>query len=293
LPDSQAEQAPFSTPGREALVRQRITKRLVDALGPDSRDVFVWDKDLTGFGVKVTPAGSKVYLLQYRTRTQTWKSAPKRVTIGKHGDLTPDQARRMAADLLLEVKTGGDPRTHWEATEAPTVAELVDRFLKEYLPGKKKPPRAKTVADGGVLRARYVPGAEEACPPAAGDTSRRPSAGRLGGVSRRAGRREEPDTLRLPPPAVALALRRGAVVAEDPQHTNPAKHIERYPEPEQRRGGRKASRVRHEPLLGNYAICHSPPRDWPISCVDLPQAPVWPARARVRLKASSSTRSPR
>lgn len=74
-------------------MRRKITKRVIDALLPSERVHLLWDTDLTGFGCKVTPAGRKVYVLQYRTKQQTSKSAPKRLTIGKHGELTPDQAR--------------------------------------------------------------------------------------------------------------------------------------------------------------------------------------------------------
>ncbi|WP_377807980.1 Arm DNA-binding domain-containing protein [Azospirillum sp. A29] len=47
-------------------MQAKITKRLVDSLGPGERDLFVWDTGLKGFGLKVTPSGSKVYLIQYR-----------------------------------------------------------------------------------------------------------------------------------------------------------------------------------------------------------------------------------
>jgi len=52
---------------------QRITKRVVDAIQPGDRDVFLWDADLAGFGLKVTPTGKKTYgaiLLPAK-----WKSA--------------------------------------------------------------------------------------------------------------------------------------------------------------------------------------------------------------------------
>ena len=69
----------------------KITKRAVDAVHPRSTDQFLWDRDLKGFGLKVTPSGNKVYLLQYR---KGGRGAPtKRVTIGRHGALTPEQAR--------------------------------------------------------------------------------------------------------------------------------------------------------------------------------------------------------
>ena len=75
----------------------KITKRAVDALHPNGADQFLWDTDLKGFGLKVTAGGNKVYILQYR---KGGRGAPtRRVTIGRHGALTPDQARKEAARL--------------------------------------------------------------------------------------------------------------------------------------------------------------------------------------------------
>ena len=91
-------------------MRQKITKTAVDSLKPKARDAFLWDTEITGFGCKITPAGRKVYILQYRTEGQDSRKAPKRVTLGKHGDITADKARKLATRALLEVKEGGDPR---------------------------------------------------------------------------------------------------------------------------------------------------------------------------------------
>ena len=78
-------------------MRRKITKRAVDDVAPGQSDQFVWDTELKGFGLKVTPAGNKVYILQYRTGGRG--SPTKRVTIGRHGALTPDQARSEATRL--------------------------------------------------------------------------------------------------------------------------------------------------------------------------------------------------
>jgi hypothetical protein len=47
---------------------QRLTKRVVDLLVPEPADRFIWDSELKGFGLKVTPAGRKSFVAQYRNR---------------------------------------------------------------------------------------------------------------------------------------------------------------------------------------------------------------------------------
>ncbi len=81
----------------------RITKRSVDAQEPGDRDKLLWDSDTPGFGLKVTPTGTRTYLTQYRIGGR--KGRTRRVTIGQHGrpwtdprtgetrSLTPDVAR--------------------------------------------------------------------------------------------------------------------------------------------------------------------------------------------------------
>lgn len=93
-----------------------ISKRTVDAAKPGKGDYFIWDGDhreaVAGFGVKVTPAGSMTYVFQYRmTRPGMTKQMPtRRITLGKHGTLTPDQARKEAKRLAALVTQGIDPR---------------------------------------------------------------------------------------------------------------------------------------------------------------------------------------
>src|SRR5712671_3096867 len=108
----------------------KITKRTVDAVQSNGADQFLWDSALKGFGLKVTPAGSKVYILQYR---KGGRGAPtKRVTIGRHGAITADQAREIAGRLSGAIANGSDPAALRAAEKsAPTVAAFADRFLVE------------------------------------------------------------------------------------------------------------------------------------------------------------------
>ncbi len=86
---------------------RHISKRSVDACQSGAKDTYLWDDELAGFGLKVTPSGRKVYLVQYRLGGR--KGRTRRVTIGVHGRITPDQARVEAKRLLGIVASGGDP----------------------------------------------------------------------------------------------------------------------------------------------------------------------------------------
>ena len=119
----------------------KIDKRAVDAIQPGDRDRYLWDETLKGFGLKVTPAGRKVYLVQYRMRGG---GRTRRVTIGRHGSpWTSDQARGEATRILGDVATGVDPaEARSRHSSGITVAELCDLYLAEGVATK----RASTVA---------------------------------------------------------------------------------------------------------------------------------------------------
>ncbi len=119
----------------------KITKRVVDAAeaDPDGKDQFIWDAELKGFGLKVTPNGTKSYVLQYRTA----EGRSRRYTIGKHGSpWTADDARGKASTLLRGLDAGIDPlETKAAAKAALTVKELVELYLRdgpEQKPNKKE-----------------------------------------------------------------------------------------------------------------------------------------------------------
>ncbi len=108
----------------------RLTKRTVDALVVETKDTLFRDRTLTGFGVRVYPTGGKVYVAQARG-----PKGPKRVTVGRHGVLTAEQARQRAARLIARVKAGEAPTPEpltAPRTAAPTVRVLAERFLAEY-----------------------------------------------------------------------------------------------------------------------------------------------------------------
>ena len=83
----------------------KITKKLVDeTVATGKSPVIIFDTELAGFVLKVTPAGRKTYQLRYRmggrqTKNQTF-------TLGVHGPVTAEQARRTAQMLLGDIRRG-------------------------------------------------------------------------------------------------------------------------------------------------------------------------------------------
>ncbi len=116
-------------------MQARISKRIVDAAEASGGDAFIWDTALKGFGLKVTPKGRKVYLVQYRLPG----SATRRFTIGVHGSpWTPEAARSKALEVLGLVAGGVDPGTaKREARADITVAELCEFYMAEGVRTKK------------------------------------------------------------------------------------------------------------------------------------------------------------
>lgn len=102
----------------------RITKRSVDALDVRDKDYIAWDRDLAGFGVRVLASGRKVFVVQARGR-----AGSKRVSLGRHGQLSAAQARKRAAPIIRRIRQGQDPSSKTPPGEL-TVAELAARYLR-------------------------------------------------------------------------------------------------------------------------------------------------------------------
>ena len=117
----------------------RVSKKSVDQLtGEVGKTVFLWDEVIPGFGVKLLPSGKKRYILKYRCSGGGRSARQRWLTIGTHGSITPDQARRMAQIALADIASGNDPQGDKMAERnAATMKELWTRFEGEHLPSRK------------------------------------------------------------------------------------------------------------------------------------------------------------
>ena len=141
-------------------MKTRITKTSADTLLPSEKDAYLWDDKITGFGLKVTPAGRKVFIVQYRTGGRSGRT--RRVTIGPFKAknvsgrcLTVDQARKQAEKILGALALGDDP------AEQKTIERKKGKFgdhLSQYFEGEVKGVKKPTTIDQyeRVIRL-YVP----------------------------------------------------------------------------------------------------------------------------------------
>jgi integrase len=122
----------------------KLTKRTVDAAKVEEKRYVLWDSEISGFGLRVSPSGKKTYVLKYRVGGGR-AGRVRWAVIGTHGNITPDQARDIARTWAADVAQGGDPAAiKAEARKAPTVKELMESYLSDHVARKNK---ASTEAD--------------------------------------------------------------------------------------------------------------------------------------------------
>jgi integrase len=137
-----------------------LTKRDIDTLtAPADGSRIMYDKDgagrgkdgpLAGFGIRITAAGAKAFVLNYRAG-----GLERRLTIGAYPTWTIAAARAKAKELRKEVDNGRDPLAEKIAERsAPTIRDLASRFVDEHL-AKRRPSYRRDVE--GQLRRWILP----------------------------------------------------------------------------------------------------------------------------------------
>lgn len=110
----------------------QLTKRIVDGTSAMNKRYHVWDSDLPGFGLRIEPTGVKTFIAKYRTNGGGRAATQRVVTIGRHGPLTPDQARRQAKAILGGAAAGSDPAAQLQAKRREMkMSSLIDLYEAE------------------------------------------------------------------------------------------------------------------------------------------------------------------
>jgi integrase len=134
----------------------RLTEAVIAALPADGRDRMIFDAGATGFGIRVTRTGRKIFIAQARSGKQV-----RRVAVGTYPDITVKQARDAASDVVRDIRAGRDPRVEKAARAkaieagATTVKMFSERWLAEVVRPKRKP---RTLADyERLLEQKIIP----------------------------------------------------------------------------------------------------------------------------------------
>ena len=116
----------------------KLSKRTIDALSVERGDKVFWDREMTGFGIRVHATGRKIYVAQARTPG----GLPKRATIGRFVDMTAEEARRRAAEIIDRIRRGEDAVPPPPVKE-PTVADLAARYMEAHVKVNCRPATAE------------------------------------------------------------------------------------------------------------------------------------------------------
>jgi hypothetical protein len=139
-----------------------LNAEVIQNAKPMATVYYLWDREENGFGVRVTPAGGKAYVVKllYKGK-QVWRTIgkiskrekqplqprkPKQAAQGQDStkqdaelpvigsrNMTIFQARQIARNLRGDVSKGIDPNEKAQKKNAPTIAGLVERFIEDYV----------------------------------------------------------------------------------------------------------------------------------------------------------------
>lgn len=133
------------------MTQVKLTKTFIEGLDPATadRDHVYWDTSMPGFGVRVKPPATLSYLIQYRFAGQS-----RRMSLGRHGRITLEGARKEAKKYLGQVAMDRDPaRERAEVRAAPTMKELATDYLERHAVPKKRP---ASVRDDRSMLDRFI-----------------------------------------------------------------------------------------------------------------------------------------
>ena len=110
-----------------------LTERRIRDIKPGPKTGFLWDNQVKGLGVRITPKGAKSYVLFYRSMGQKHLA-----TLARTSEVSLKTARERAGQELASIRAGGLGllERQQKASEEPTVNDGLDQFFDEYVPDR-------------------------------------------------------------------------------------------------------------------------------------------------------------
>ena len=115
-----------------------LTDIAVRNLKPSAgRQVDVYDSRIRGLAVRVSPMGTKAFVVWYRIGSKA-----RRLTLGRFPTMSLAEARKRAQEALLQVADGKDPAAEKQRARAEyggnLFSTLVDEFIETYAKRKTR-----------------------------------------------------------------------------------------------------------------------------------------------------------
>lgn len=126
-----------------------LTRRGIASLPNVTRRTIFYDRDLTGFGLRISPGSKRApacsWIVEYRVGGG--RSAQKRrIVVGDLLKLDPDRARREAKAILARVELGADPAADRERSRrAESVTDLIETYIRDHVAVKRRANTARTL----------------------------------------------------------------------------------------------------------------------------------------------------
>ena len=133
-----------------------LTERTIRSKKPDRRTRIYWDTNLKGLGFRITPAGSRAFVLRYIDA----KGKQRLATLARVGEVSLREIRELAGRELLKIRMGeaGPLSRRQKRRDAVTVAQGIGTFFEEFCPNRIQNGKmtARTVHDYEKMAARYL-----------------------------------------------------------------------------------------------------------------------------------------
>jgi integrase len=113
--------------------KAKLTAKLINSLKPRAKLYRIWDTDINGYFVRVSPGGTVAFCLSYRFEGKTQEH-----TIGRRGPLTADAARKLALAKMGELARGNDIQEEKKAAVRRAKAEKIE-ILRGFLESRYFP----------------------------------------------------------------------------------------------------------------------------------------------------------
>jgi integrase len=138
-------------------LKKNLTHATVAALkAPATGQVDYWDTRKPGFGIRVSPAGTKTWFVMYRAHGRKKRLKLGRFSLNSEFHVSVADARAKAASKLGAVAQGADPaEERARAKTEPTFGELAELYLERHARAKKR--QGSVYQDERMLRADLLP----------------------------------------------------------------------------------------------------------------------------------------